>query len=101
MKIEFISTIFLSIMTLQGCHTYVINKDSAARQMTNLKIEKRPSANLIVVGPGGPDYQNNLEFLIVKNDQSKVDTILPFNIKFFLESGVNTGYMDPSTVIFK
>lgn len=95
---------FILVIAIQGCHTYIIDKESAARQMTNLKIGKRNGIDFDFSNGknyGNTHYSNNLKYLIIKNESSQIDSIFPFDIKFFLKSGVNTGYLDPSKIIFK
>jgi hypothetical protein len=79
----------LSLVFLFGCRTYLIDKESAAKQMTNLKFERES-------GDGGVRYYTDLNHLIIKND-----TIIPFDIKFYLKSGTSWGYINPNTVLFK
>lgn len=92
---------FVSILCLQFCKTYQIDKKAAASQMANLKIERRHRADIIVFTPGSSNYYNDLKYLIIKNDSLNCDTIFPFDIKFYLKSGSNTGWLGADGIIFK
>lgn len=42
-----------------------------------------------------------MKYLIVKNELVSSDTIVPFDINFFLKTGVNSGFIDIDAIIFK
>lgn len=102
-SINFSLSFLIPIFYLQGCRTYVIDKTFAANQMTNLKIEKKHRTDWeLTTGHsyGKTIYSNNLKYLVVKKSLTP-DTIYPIDIKFFLKSGINSGYWGTSRLIFK
>ena len=95
---------FILIIYLQSCKTYEIDKEAAAMQMINLKIKKRYSTNIDFSSGkthGHSSYSNGLKYLIIKNELLHFDTIIPFDIKFFLKSGNYSRWGDPHKIIFK
>ena len=89
-------TLSIFILVIQGCHTYLIDKESAARQMTNLKVERGSGKK-----SGNIKYSNEWTYLIIKNEKLSFDTILPFDIKFLLKSGINSGWWGTTRLIYK
>ncbi len=72
--------------------------------MTNLKIGISHGVDIdLATGKnyGSTRYSNDLTYLIIKNEVLQYDTISPFGIKFFLKSGINSGYISTSSMIFK
>lgn len=58
--------------------------------MTSLKIER-------ISG----QYYTDLNYLITKNELLQNDTVIPFDINFYLKSGINSGWLGTSRLIFK
>jgi hypothetical protein len=70
----------LSLVFLFGCRTYLIDKESAAKQMTNLKIGISHGVDIdLATGKnyGSTRYSNDLTYLIIKNEVLQYDTISP------------------------
>lgn len=86
-----------------GCHTYLIDKNSTAQQMSNLKIERK--LHTMIEPPSGAGsgsaYHSNLKYLIIKNDSLNYDTIIPFDVKYYLKSGINSGWRGVDRTIFE
>ncbi len=96
----------LLIICFYGCHTFLIDKEFAAKQMTNLKISKDNGIGLGVdlgngLVTGNSSYSNDLNYLVIKNKLLEYDTISPFGMKFFLTNGNKSGYISTSKLIFK
>lgn len=99
---KYLLTLF-AILVLGGCRTYVIDSKSAAQQMCDLKVKREIGTDIgfgSVRKDGSTNYSNGLKYLVVKSDSFCCDTIVPFDMKFYLKSGLKSGYINPETVIF-
>ena len=97
--------LLLLIICFHGCRSYIIDKESAAQQMTNLKIKKNYGSGIAVnvgngIASGNTHYTNGLKYLIIKNELH-FDTIVPSDINLFCKSGLKSGYANPHNLIFK
>ncbi len=64
--------------------------------MTNLKVERGSGKR-----SGNIKYSNDWTYLIIKNEKLSFDTIFPFDIKFLLKSGINSGWWGTTRLIYK
>ena len=94
---------FILIIYLQSCKTYEIDKEAVAQQLSNLRIIRKKGVSIdFSTGKdyGGTGYSSNLEYLIIKKDSLKFDTVVPLDIKFFFKAE-HSPYLTIHSIIFK